>query len=185
VVALADSFHVLAPALVIAALGAPHPAPGAVGAALAAVGVQQVVDALVSVGREGLGRAIAVVEMLRAMAWVAAVDLLLTPLGLLAPGGAFGEDAPQDLNLGELGLSAVPEGLNRYNGFWSHTVLGGYGFADGENATLAYWLSAVVGIAVIGLVIWLIALVVRRVARSRGDGDAQPAPAAGREVPTP
>ena len=119
-----------------------------------------------------------------------ALMVLLTPLGLLAPGGAFGEDAPQDLDLGALGLSAVPEGLNRYNGFWSHTLLGGYGFADGENARLAYWLSAVIGIVVIGLAVWLLAVVVRRVARSRGsrDGDAHDAgdPAASRrEVPAP
>jgi cobalt/nickel transport system permease protein len=119
-----------------------------------------------------------------------ALMALLTPLGLLAPGGAFGEDAPEDLDLGALGLSAVPEGLNRYNGFWSHTLLGGYGFADGENARLAYWLSAVIGIAVIGLAVWLLALVVRRLARTRGsrDGDAEDAgdPAASRrEVPAP
>ena len=37
-------------------------------------------------------------------AWaVALMVVALTPLGLLAPGGAFGEDAPDDLNLKELG----------------------------------------------------------------------------------
>ena len=63
--------------------------------------------------------------------WAAVGILLLalvTPLGLIAEGGAFGEDAPADLDLGRYGLNAVPEGLNRYNGFWSHTVLGDYGF---------------------------------------------------------
>jgi cobalt/nickel transport system permease protein len=116
----------------------------------------------------------------------------LAPLGLLAPGGAFGESAPQNLNLSALGLSAVPEGLNRYNGFWSHTVLGGYGFADGENAALGYWLSAVIGIAVIGLAVWLLAVVVRRVARARGgrgagarDADADDVSSDRREVPAP
>jgi len=83
-----------------------------------------------------------------------AVMVLLTPLGLLAPGGAFGEDDPSDLNPADLGLSAIPEGLVRYNGFWSHTLLGGYGFADGEHANLAYILSALVGIAVVGLFIF-------------------------------
>jgi cobalt/nickel transport system permease protein len=85
-----------------------------------------------------------------------ALMVVLTPLGLLAPGGAFGEDAAGDLDLGKLGLSSVPAGLNRYNGFWSHTVLGGYGFSDGQSANLGYWLSAVIGIAVIGLVIFLL-----------------------------
>jgi cobalt/nickel transport system permease protein len=120
-----------------------------------------------------------------AIAFVALM-VLLTPLGLLAPGGAFGESAPRDLDLGALGLSAVPDGLNGYNGFWSHTVLGGYGFADGENAKLGYWLSALVGIAVIGLAVWLIAVVVQRLTRGRGapDGDTDRAPAP-REVPAP
>jgi cobalt/nickel transport system permease protein len=85
-----------------------------------------------------------------------AVMVLLTPLGLLAPGGAFGEDAAHDLKLRDLGLSAVPEGLSRYNEFWSHTVLGGYGFSDGQNANVGYWLSAIVGIVVVGLAIFLI-----------------------------
>jgi cobalt/nickel transport system permease protein len=97
-----------------------------------------------------------------------ALMVVLTPLGLLAPGGAFGEAAPHDLDLGKLGLSAVPEGLNRYNGFWSHTLLGGYGFAGGQNATLGYWLSAVVGIAAVGLVIYLVGRLVLAVTAKRG-----------------
>ena len=82
------------------------------------------------------------------------VMVLLTPLGLLAPGGAFGEDDPSDLDLGALGLNAVPAGLARYNGFWSHTLLGGYGFGDGQHANLGYVLSAVVGIAIIAAVVF-------------------------------
>jgi cobalt/nickel transport system permease protein len=93
-----------------------------------------------------------------------AVMVVLTPLGLLAPGGAFGEDSPGQLDLAKLGLEAVPEGLNRYNGFWSHTVLGGYGFSGGQNANLGYWLSALIGIAVIGLVIFGLGKLVGRLA---------------------
>ena len=37
--------------------------------------------------------------------------VVLTPLGLLAPGGAFGEDAPDDLDLQKYHLDAVPTGL--------------------------------------------------------------------------
>jgi len=83
-----------------------------------------------------------------------AVMVLLTPLGLLAPGGAFGADAPEDLDLGGLGLGAVPAGLARYNGFWSHTLLGGYGFKDGQHGNLAYMLSAAVGITVVALAVF-------------------------------
>jgi len=81
---------------------------------------------------------------------VMAVLVVLSPLGLLAPGGAFGEDAPEDLDLADLGLRAVPEGLDRFNGFWGHTLLTDYGFADGGHAPAAYCLSAVLGIAVVG-----------------------------------
>jgi cobalt/nickel transport system permease protein len=88
--------------------------------------------------------------------------VLLCPLGLLAPGGAFGEDEPADLNLGDLGLSTVPTGLEKYNGFWSHTLLGGYGFGSGDHANLGYILSAVIGIVVVGVAIFAIGSLIRR-----------------------
>jgi len=89
-----------------------------------------------------------------AFAFVATM-VMLTPLGLLAPGEAFGETAPSDLDLGSLGLSSIPAGLERYNGFWSHTLLGDYGFAGGGHPRLAYLVSAVVGTVVVGLAILL------------------------------
>jgi cobalt/nickel transport system permease protein len=91
--------------------------------------------------------------------------VVLTPLGLLAPGGAFGEDAPVDLDLGKYHLQAVPSGLNDYNDFWTHTVLGGYGFSSGERETLGYLISAVVGIAAVGVAIFLVVTLVRWVSR--------------------
>jgi cobalt/nickel transport system permease protein len=102
-----------------------------------------------------------------ALSFVAGM-VLLTPLGLLAPGGAFGENTPAELNLGQLGLRTVPAGLARYNGFWNHTLLGGYGFRDGRHADLAYILSATVGIAVVAAVIFAIGTLIERVARRRG-----------------
>ncbi|MGH3425500.1 MAG: cobalt transporter CbiM [Nocardioidaceae bacterium] len=97
-----------------------------------------------------------------------AVLVLLTPLGLLAPGGAWGEDAPQNLDLGALGLGAVPEGLAKYSTFWQHAVLGDYGFDSGAHPYLAYILSAAVGIAVVGASMFLLATVIRAVLRRRG-----------------
>ncbi len=100
-----------------------------------------------------------------ALGFVAAM-VVLTPLGLLAPGGAFGEDAPGGLDLGKLGLRAIPAGLNTYNGFWSHALLGGYGFSGGQDPALGYWVSALVGVAVVGVTIYglvrLLALVTGR-----------------------
>ncbi|MGZ4707556.1 MAG: cobalt transporter CbiM [Acidimicrobiales bacterium] len=110
-----------------------------------------------------------------AWAWAVAgiaVLALITPLGLLASGGAFGEGAPSDLDLGRYGLNAVPSGLDRYNRFWSHSLLGGYGFESGQNATLGYLLSAVVGIVVISLVVLLAWWAVRLVGRLRSAGAA-------------
>lgn len=107
-----------------------------------------------------------------------ALMVVLTPLGLLAPGGAFGEDAPQDLDLAKLGLSAIPEGMNQYAGFWSHTLLGDYGFGSGDNAALAYWVSAALGIVVVGGAIYLMGRLITRghTGAAAVDETASPAP---------
>jgi cobalt/nickel transport system permease protein len=91
---------------------------------------------------------------------VMALLVVLTPLGLLAQGTAFGEDAPEDLK-NKLGLSAIPQGLNRYTDFWKNTIFPDYGFASGEHPALAYIISAVIGILVVGLVVWLIAKLIQ------------------------
>lgn len=89
----------------------------------------------------------------------------LTPLGLLAPGGGFGEDAPSKLKLGGLGLKAIPAGLAKYTGFWKHTLLDGYGFSSGAHPVIGYVVSAVVGTLAIGVTVFVIAVVVLAVAR--------------------
>ncbi len=85
----------------------------------------------------------------------------LTPLGLIAPGGAFGEDAPKNLNLQKYHLDAVPSGLRHYAGFWHNALFHGYGFADDKHPVLGYLLSAAVGIAVIAAAIGVLFLVIR------------------------
>jgi len=101
------------------------------------------------------------------------VMALLTPLGLLAPGGAFGEDAPQDLDLGGLGLSAVPEGLSKYTGLWHHALFDGYDFGGDAHPWLGYLISAVVGILVVGLVVYLIGKAVQALGK-RGSREREP-----------
>jgi cobalt/nickel transport system permease protein len=93
------------------------------------------------------------------------VMTLLTPLGLLAPGGAFGENAPADLNLGKLGLSAVPAGLNQYTGLWRHAIFNGYEVGGKTHPWVGYVLSAVIGILVVGLVVFLIGKAVEAVTK--------------------
>lgn len=96
-----------------------------------------------------------------------AIMVVLTPLGLLAPGGAFGEDAPDDLVSG-LGLAAVPAGMARYADFWQDAIFPDY-LSD---SPWTYIVSAMVGIVVVGLVVYLIGLLVVRVLGGRtGSGE--------------
>jgi cobalt/nickel transport system permease protein len=106
-----------------------------------------------------------------------AAMIVLSPLGLLAPGGAFGEDAPANLDLAKYHLGAVPQGLNSYTGWWSHAVLDGYGFTGGSTARLGYWVSAIVGAIAVGVVIALLIGAIRLVGALRGDGDGDVAEA--------
>ena len=96
-----------------------------------------------------------------------AAMVALTPLGLLAPGGAFGEDAPEDLDLAAYGLDAVPSGLRTYAGFWHNALFDGYAFADERHPELAYILSALVGVAAIVVTVGVVVLVARVLQRRR------------------
>jgi cobalt/nickel transport system permease protein len=89
----------------------------------------------------------------------------LTPLGLVAPGGAFGEDSPEDLDLAKYHLDAVPSGLRHYAGFWHNAVFDGYGFSNESHPNLAYLTSAMVGVAVIALAVFAVFAAVRLVGR--------------------
>ncbi|HTZ43059.1 MAG TPA: energy-coupling factor ABC transporter permease, partial [Jatrophihabitans sp.] len=108
------------------------------------------------------------VRPVRVAVGAVAMMVLLTPLGLLAPGSAFGEDAPDSLNLQKLHLSAVPSGLARYNGFWHAAIFRGYDFGHDAHPALGYLLSALVGIAAIALVVFAVAFLVQRFGRRPG-----------------
>ena len=117
---------------------------------------------------------------------VMAVLVALTPLGLLAPGGAFGESAPADLDLHRLGLEAVPAGLARYAGFWHHTVLRDYEFPGGSHRVVGYLVSAVVGIVAVGAAVFGIAAALNALMswRRRRDDTRHGSPAATADAPT-
>ncbi len=82
------------------------------------------------------------------------VLVVASPLGLLAPGTAWGEWGAEEL--AELGLGFVPEGLERLGSLWGAPIPD-YDLPALGNASLAYILSAAVGIAVTVLVVWLLA----------------------------
>jgi cobalt/nickel transport system permease protein len=98
--------------------------------------------------------------------------IALTPLGLLAPGSAFGEDAPSDLSLEKYHLNAVPSGLRHYAGFWHSAMFNGYGFSHDQHPAIGYLVSAFVGIAVITMVFFAVFGVTRLLRRGLSTTDA-------------
>lgn len=83
--------------------------------------------------------------------------IVLTPLGLLASGEAFGESAPEGL---QQSFGFIPQGLAQWNSFWQDALFPGYDFADSSIPWLGYVVSAIVGVLVIGATVygvtWLI-----------------------------
>jgi len=88
--------------------------------------------------------------------WIAiAVIILLTPLGLIATGTAWGEWSAEEL---QSKIGFVPDGFTKLEGIWK-AALPDYSLPawDGTAGTVfAYILSAVVGIAVTALVMFVI-----------------------------
>jgi cobalt/nickel transport system permease protein len=76
-----------------------------------------------------------------------AVMVLLTPLGLLAPGTAFGED--------------------KRGGYWRHALFDGYGLPGVRDHPVGYLVSAAVGVVLIGGVALAVAALARVGGRSR------------------
>ncbi len=109
-------------------------------------------------------------------AWIVlAVMVALTPLGLLAPGRAFGEARPAELDLARYHLDAVPRGLASYAGFWHNALFDGYDFTGDRSPMLGYLGSALVGVAALGMVFIFLSMLARSRRgrrRHRGGADA-------------
>ena len=103
--------------------------------------------------------------------WWAIIGLiLLVPLGLLASGGAFGEDSAEDI---KNAIGYVPKGMESLAGWW-HALLRDYGIPNSRfsadapdlfHQSIGYYVAAVVGIAIIAV----ITLVVSRLVAARED----------------
>jgi cobalt/nickel transport system permease protein len=97
-------------------------------------------------------------------AWVLlGVLIVLSPLGLLAPGSPWGEWGREELE--EIGLGQVPAGFDQWADFWS-APLPDYDIPLLNNPTIAYILSAVFGVVVVIVAIyalmWLVARLTQR-----------------------
>ncbi|HUH99358.1 MAG TPA: cobalt transporter CbiM [Anaerolineales bacterium] len=85
--------------------------------------------------------------------WVAlAILVVASPLGLLAPGTAWGEWGTRQLT--DRGLSFIPSGLQRLSGLWG-APFAGYDLPLLGNVNLGYVFSAVMGVVIIAIVVWL------------------------------
>lgn len=79
--------------------------------------------------------------------WVGLVALiLLTPIGLLAPGTAWGEWSREELE--GMGLSYIPSGFDQWANLWS-APLSGYQLPFASHSAVGYLLSAILGVALI------------------------------------
>jgi cobalt/nickel transport system permease protein len=96
--------------------------------------------------------------------WVGLAFLIVaSPLGLLAPGTAWGEWGTEELT--RMGLGAIPAGLAHLSGIWG-APLAGYDLPALGNANLGYVLSAALGIVVVVLLAWLFTLLLVGSSRS-------------------
>ena len=83
--------------------------------------------------------------------------IVLTPLGLLAPGSPWGEWSREELET--LGLGYIPAGIDQWSNLWSAPIPD-YDIPALNNPTVAYIGSAVAGMAMVALAIlalgWLL-----------------------------
>ncbi|MGE5140906.1 MAG: cobalt transporter CbiM [Rudaea sp.] len=97
--------------------------------------------------------------------WIALIVLMvLTPLGLIAPGTAWGEWSREQLQ--SLGLGYIPAGFDRFSSMW-RAPFSGYHVPVLDNPTVTYMLSALFGVALIVIALFLLGWIVERAAQSR------------------
>ena len=85
--------------------------------------------------------------------WIALIALIVaTPLGLLAPGTAWGEWGAGEL--ANMGLGVVPQGMATLQGLWGAPIAD-YDIPALGNTSLGYVLSAIAGVGLIVAIAWL------------------------------
>ncbi len=95
-------------------------------------------------------------------AWAGLLALVvITPIGLLAPGTAWGEWGRGELE--QLGLGYIPAGFDRWSNLWS-APLPAYEIPALNNPAVAYFLSATLGVAAVCIAIMALAWLVGRLA---------------------
>lgn len=100
--------------------------------------------------------------------WIAlAVLVILTPLGLLATGTAWGEWGSEELE--ELGLGFIPQGLESLGMLWNAPIPDYAIPFLGD--TVGYIVSAILGVGLLVAIFWLVGWLGERLSRRRPAGD--------------
>lgn len=87
--------------------------------------------------------------------WALGVLIVLSPLGLLASGTAWGEWGAEKL---QKMLGFIPSGMQRLADTWSHAPFGDYslpGFESFWSSAIIYILCAIIGVGIISLLTYL------------------------------
>jgi cobalt/nickel transport system permease protein len=87
--------------------------------------------------------------------WVLGALIILSPLGLLASGTAWGEWGGEEL---QKMLGFIPAGMQRLAGTWTHAPFGDYslpGLGGFWTSALIYILCAIIGVGIISLLTYL------------------------------
>ncbi|HEY9151974.1 MAG TPA: cobalt transporter CbiM [Anaerolineales bacterium] len=95
---------------------------------------------------------------------VLAILVVASPLGLLAPGTAWGEWGTRELT--HRGFSSIPSGLEKLSGLWG-APLAGYNLPVLGNVSLGYLFSAIMGIVIVAVVVWLFTILLTLDFRSK------------------
>jgi cobalt/nickel transport system permease protein len=98
---------------------------------------------------------------------VVGVLILLTPIGVLAPGTAWGEWGTDEI---QTRLGYVPTGFEKLGGLWK-AAMPDYTTPGVSNTMLGYLIAAVVGVALCAGIAWGVGALLAR----RRAGDADPA----------
>jgi cobalt/nickel transport system permease protein len=94
--------------------------------------------------------------------------IVLTPIGLLAPGTAWGEWTRGELQ--NLGLGYIPGGFDRWSGLWT-APLNRYNLAGLNNPTAGYILSAALGVVFVLVAIFALSWLFERMSHRSSAAD--------------
>lgn len=97
--------------------------------------------------------------------------VLAVPVGLLAPGGAFGEGSVEDI---KARFGFIPQGMHKFADLWK-PLLPGYGISGFDHSfwqrAVGYIIAAIVGVILISLVVYMVQKLAAKGDKANGTAD--------------